>query len=233
MFETDLFDSGRSIFSLKRMNRRVLGVGLMISGILFSLLSLGLFIWQVNFKFNQVVPSSEMLVPLASDSAQIWVDVGGAVKQPGLYQFTQGDRLAQAVASAGGFSRSADKHYLNQQLNLAQLLSDGQKIYIPTKLDLASHREESAHNGVGKQVVAGTNNLVSSQTQLGLSDGFSATKISINSASQTELEKLNGIGEGRALKIIQNRPYNKLEELLIKKVLSEKIFQQNLAKLAL
>ena len=52
----------------------------------------------------------------------------------------------------------------------------------------------------------------------------SLKKISINSASQAELEALAGIGEKRAEDIISNRPYQNLEELLSKAVLSETLF---------
>ncbi len=252
MFETDLFDSGRSLLPSIKVSHRFMALILMISGLGFSLFSLALSIWQINFKFNQPVLAEVPAIPLASDSAKIWIDIGGAVKKPGLYPLDQGDRLARAIKAAGGFSHAADKYYLNQQLNLAQELKDGQKIYIPTKADSAVTRrvQSSSNQTVTEHRSSGSGNAsvlidqtqqakqTSAQRSLQQSQTRTDQKnepqlISLNHASQVDLERLTGVGEVRALKIIQHRPYDKLDELVSKKVISEKIFQQNLAKLTL
>jgi len=58
--------------------------------------------------------------------------------------------------------------------------------------------------------------------------------IDINSASADELKSIKGIGERRAKKIIENRPYKSKEDLVQKKVLSQanydKIKNQIIAK---
>lgn len=57
--------------------------------------------------------------------------------------------------------------------------------------------------------------------------------ISINNASQSQLETLDGIGEKRALEIILQRPYQSLEELRDKEVLSDSLFEKNKRQLKL
>jgi len=50
--------------------------------------------------------------------------------------------------------------------------------------------------------------------------------ISLNQSSMTELESLPGVGPSTAQKIIDNRPYSSIEELLIKKSVSKAVYQK-------
>lgn len=62
----------------------------------------------------------------------------------------------------------------------------------------------------------------SEKKQSGLDKGATASgKIDVNSASQDELEKLNGIGPVTAKKIVDGRPYKTKRDLLTKKVVSQ------------
>lgn len=75
-------------------------------------------------------PGSTTVQPLASAApvtTGIFVHVLGAVVEPGLYQLREGDRVVDAIASAGGFAESADE----SQQNLARVLSDGEQLYVP------------------------------------------------------------------------------------------------------
>ena len=57
----------------------------------------------------------------------ILVHVLGAVAEPGLYQLADGDRIVDAVAAAGGFTKDADQ----AALNLARAVGDGEQVYVP------------------------------------------------------------------------------------------------------
>ena len=59
--------------------------------------------------------------------AEIRVQIDGAVEKPGVYRLTASDRVEDLVKAAGGLSRSADQ----SKVNLAQRLSDAQRITIP------------------------------------------------------------------------------------------------------
>lgn len=125
------------------------------------------------------------------------VDVSGAVNTPGVYRLAVGSRVGEALAAAGGLHDDADLSWVSASLNLAALIEDGQKIYIPSSSE--DYTEVS--------------NLV-------------AGKISINRASQQELETLPGIGPSRAQSIIGSRPYSRVDELVSKGVVSQKIFDE-------
>lgn len=60
-------------------------------------------------------------------SAPILVHVLGAVAEPGLYQLSDGERIVDAVAAAGGFTEKADP----AALNLARPVGDGEQVYVP------------------------------------------------------------------------------------------------------
>lgn len=146
----------------------------------------------------------------ASESASlITVDVSGAVGKPGVYELSSDARVQDALIAAGGMSSDADRVAVARGLNLAARVTDGGKIYIPFEGD--SSMVSSGSPQSGSQTVLGT-------TQSGL--------ININSASESELDTLPGIGPVTASKIIANRPYEKIEDLLSKKAVGNATFEK-------
>lgn len=129
---------------------------------------------------------------------EIVVDISGAVKKPGVYTLEVDSRVNNAIEKAGGYTKEADQDWISKNINLAAKLADAQKIYI------AKEGESGAVSGATQ---ATTSNL--------------SRKININSASESELDSLPGIGEVRTGKIIAGRPYSSIEELLSKKILGE------------
>lgn len=125
-----------------------------------------------------------------SPSVTLIVDVAGAVRQPGVYEFAEGDRVIDAIERAGGSLVKADLSLLN----LAAPLADGTQILVP----------KAGQGGAG---VPG-----------GSTPGSTSGLININSASETELETLSGIGEVLAATIVeyrtQNGPFASVEELM-------------------
>jgi len=140
--------------------------------------------------------------------ARLTVDIGGAVKNPGIFQLDSGSRINDLINIAGGFANSVDKYYINKVLNLSQRLNDGEKFYIPTIEESIEVQEK-----------------LSSQQPSGNSTTASTGIISINSATKDELMSLTGIGEKRAEDIVSNRPYDSLNKLVEKGVLTETIFE--------
>jgi competence protein ComEA len=68
--------------------------------------------------------------PAAAPAAgAVVVDVVGAVRRPGLYRLREGDRIADAVARAGGTTRKADL----EQVNLAAPVADGEQVVVPRR----------------------------------------------------------------------------------------------------
>ncbi len=135
----------------------------------------------------------------------IAVDIEGAIVKPGLYKLSQESRIQDSLVAAGGLSAQADRGYISKNLNLATKLTDGAKVYIPFVGEAVNN------NG---QLLNSSRDTVS-----GL--------VNINIASQSQLEALHsGVGPATAQKIIAGRPYNSVEELLNKKIVGSKVFNQ-------
>ena len=145
---------------------------------------------------------------VVSAQTTIKVDVSGAVKTPGVYSVPSDARVEDLIKSAEGFHASASAEYINKTLNLSQKLTDGQKIYIP----FTGEPFDYAQGGNG--VVAGAKTANNS------------AKIGINSGSQSDLESLPGVGPATAIKIINVRPYQSLDELRTKKAVSKSVFNK-------
>lgn len=160
--------------------------------------------------------------------SNIYVDISGAVAQPGMYTFPKDTRLHQALEKAGGLSDSADWDFFARNYNVSRTLSDEEKIYVPRTDEVSdgiflegtytiTHSLRRTDESVGGQ-------KVSSASQQG--NGGESGLIDINSATQTELEALNGVGPVTAEKIISGRPYAVVEDLTTKDILSENVFEK-------
>ncbi|MEX0896119.1 MAG: SLBB domain-containing protein [Patescibacteria group bacterium] len=173
----------------------------------------GYHLWKSQ---NQII--NPITCTEAAREELVYVDVSGAVKSPGVYELQVGSRVADALAVAGGLQVDADPTYVHQSLNMAHNVSDGQKIYIPTKAEQVAGVAEAEGEGaseekqeVGQEKVTGSG---------------SATGISINNASSAQLETLPGIGPARASAIIEGRPFSAIEELLEKKLIPESVLSE-------
>ncbi len=141
----------------------------------------------------------------STQSKTIFVDVVGQVKKPGLYELTEGSRLATAIEMAGGFTKKADSSSVNQ----AQVLTDGEQIIVSAK---SEDSEDSSSNSSSSSSGASSSSSASSGKS-----STSNSKININSASAEELTALSGVGEVTAAKIVADReangPFKKPEDI--------------------
>ncbi|MDP1710267.1 MAG: ComEA family DNA-binding protein [bacterium] len=131
------------------------------------------------------------------------VEIGGSVVKPGVYKLPGGSRIDDLLVLAGGFSGGADRNWSDKYLNRAAYLADGQKVYIPK---------------VGEQTLG-----ASAKTATG---DQNASLININTASTSQLDSLPGIGPVYAQKIIEQRPYSTLEELVSKGAIKQSVFDK-------
>lgn len=189
-------------------------------GVLVALsLSLGEFGWLWFHQEPDQSAQCEQQEPqlVASESGQILVDVRGEVAKPGVYRLSNQQRLGEAIASAGGLTKEANPQYVLHALNFAKVLSDQEKIYIPNQNE-TSFCSDQIQLPVTKSQTADKN------TVGGNDDGGAG--ISINTAQQSELESLPGIGEKRAADIVAGRPYSSIGQLLDDGVVTATIFTQ-------
>ena len=176
---------------------------MIISGI-FVIVSLFVFQQskqQTNEKIITEVPQN-----IVENFEKIFVDVSGSVNSPGLYEASNSSRLKNLIDLAGGLSEGADKEFFARNFNLAQVVSDQEKIHIPSMWEVSmGYFVES------RSLREDTNEF---------------NKISINDATLEELDTLPGVGKVTGQKIINNRPYGALQELIDRKVISENLLEK-------
>ena len=139
------------------------------------------------------------LLPETPIPQKIFVDVCGAVVNPGVYVLDEGARIFQAVDAAGGYLPEAAINYLNR----ARSIGDGQQIYVPTEKEVAENLE-LAMAKVPEALNDGDNS-----GNLGLEEiqGSSVenTRINLNTADAGQLSTLSGIGQSKAEAIVAYR----------------------------
>lgn len=130
----------------------------------------------------------------------IIVYVCGAVKESKVVTLKENSRVCDAIDAVGGLSKDADL----TNINLAYILEDGEKIYIPK---------------IGEEVKAESESTTSSSSSYSTysSNSVKNNKININKATQTELETIPGVGPSTALKILdyreKNGKFSKIEDI--------------------
>ena len=144
---------------------------------------------QENLQIIQLVRGLNMTPEENTDKAEtesacaepemIYVYICGHVRQPDVYSLAAGTRLYEAIEAAGGAADDADL----QQLNLADQLTDGQRIYVPAEGETAAdpeYTEDEVSNGL----------------------------VNINTATAEQLQTLPGIGQAKANAIVAYRENN-------------------------
>ena len=131
---------------------------------------------------------------------EIYVDVCGAVANPGVYKLDPDSRVFQAIEAAGGLSVEAAGYAVNQ----AQSVSDGQQIYVPTR--------EEAEQGTIVLPMEDDPSGNSGQQETG------SDKVNLNTADADTLKTLSGIGEAKAQAIIawreENGRFSSIEDIM-------------------
>ena len=152
----------------------------------------------------------------------IYVHICGAVVNSGVYEVKDKSRLIDLVDAAGGMTKEAAKDYMN----LAQLVEDGQRIYIPTIHEVEALSVMEAMNGSPSKTLASQNTLEQETTQIQNSSGI----ININKASKEEIMSLPGIGEAKAESILRYRDlyggFTVIEDIMLVEGIKEGVFQK-------
>lgn len=162
-------------------------------------------------------------------SDKIYIYVTGEVNVPGVVILNEGSRIADAINAAGGTTAKANV----TKVNLVYVLEDGMKVNIPNDNDLKNNpdfeyitlnsgdggREDySGGASSGSSSSKGSaSNSSNSSTSLSSGSEKKYSMVNINTATQTELETLPGIGPSLALKIInyrkENGKFSSIEEI--------------------
>ncbi|MBT9048425.1 competence protein [Lactobacillus delbrueckii subsp. bulgaricus] len=129
-------------------------------------------------------------------NAEVVCDISGAVKHQGVYRLKNGARLEDLIEKAGGLTKDAQL----QAINRSQLLKDQDKVYILGKGD-KTEAAQTANSAAASSPSSASASSVSSSA----SGAASGDLINLNTATASDLQKLNGIGEKKAEQIVAYR----------------------------
>ena len=146
---------------------------------------------------------------------RILVHVSGAVNKEGVVELKVDSRISDAIEKAGGIKEEASI----EDINLAYKLEDGMKIHIPTKQEQENNcntKVEDTVEETTKQYVS-TSSGGANKEEKAENSATNQKQININTATQTQLETLPGIGPSTAMKIISHRKekgkFSKIEDI--------------------
>ncbi len=122
--------------------------------------------------------AAALVVPVTIAEPEIFVDVAGAVNNPGVYTLTGKSRVIDAIKAAGDSAPGADL----STINLARVLNDGEQIYVDSTVINSSGQRVSKKQPTGP--------------------------ININRATARQLDALDGIGPVIAARIVEYRKVN-------------------------
>lgn len=146
----------------------------------------------------EVISPSASPATLEIQNPSFYIHIVGQVRYPGIYSLEVGSRLIDAIVASGGFLPKADQ----SSVNLARPLSDGEQIFVLAVGQSVS--DVSGHSASGTGL------------------------ISVNRASQAELESLPGVGPALAGRIIDwrsaNGGFKKLDDLKNVGGIGDKLF---------
>lgn len=171
---------------------------LLLSALIYNLL-------YINNEKNEIIEDFESITEeeeVLEEIKTIFVDVGGEVLNPGLYELEENSRVNDAINIAGGVTDKADL----TDVNLAYILSDAIKVVIPKK---ETKKATVSIKTVPKVVTTTISTEETTQKD--------SNMININTATKEQLKTLTGIGDSTAQKIIDYRNekgnYKKIEDV--------------------
>ena len=167
---------------------------------------------------------SEAVSDKEMQQAMIYVDVCGAVANPGVFQLAAGSRVFQAIEAAGGYLPEAALTCVNR----AGVLTDGQQLYIltqeemerqgldPAEMSGASDGQMNGSAGTGQNT--GMTAQVQQDNRININTADEAQLTTLTGIGATQFTTLTGIGATRAQAIIayrqENGPFAAIEDIM-------------------
>ena len=133
---------------------------------------------------------------------KIVVYITGQIKKEGVYYLDEGARLFNLIDLAGGLLDTAD----TDKINLAQKINDSDKIIIPKKVEKTEEVDDETLD-LDSDISIPDEDI----------EDINSDKVNINTASESELKTLNGIGDSTARKIVeyrQTKRFDSIEEIM-------------------
>ena len=184
---------------------------------------------------NPIVLEQNTIETEVKDSPVIRVDIKGAVVSPGVYEMKETARVNDVIYQAGGVLENADL----SRINLSKHVTDEMVIVIYTKEQIEAYNQSQTKieyvyiepectcpDTVNDACITSKEENTSGTTS---KEEVVQGKISLNTATQEQLESLPGIGASKAKAIIEYReqkPFESIEEIKQIKGIGDTLFAQ-------
>lgn len=184
----------KSIFKDKKFVIIIVLIISMLGGIFY-------YVKNDNKVSEDVVLVTKKVSSTKVSNKKMYVDIKGSVKNPGVYEFKENDRVIDAINYAGGLNKYAN----TSNINLSQKLSSEMVIYVFSNKEIEDGSKVSSCSTICGVNVIEVNNCVD--------ENNSSDKVNINNATLEELMTLTGIGESKAKNIIAYREKEKFKTI--------------------
>ena len=175
--------------------------------VLFAVAGIGYFMLNNNDSVitDVLAETTSTTSAVKEESTKLYFDIKGSVKKPGVYDFTQGDKIIDAINKAGGLTKNATTN----NLNLSKKLTNEMVIYVFSKNELTTTKalEPVSNASECKCETIEINNCVDKNTT-NESTNNETSKININTDNKERLMTISGIGSSKADAIIEYRTKN-------------------------
>lgn len=176
--------------------------------VLFAVAGIGYFMLNNNDSVitDVLAETTSTTSAVKEESTKLYFDIKGSVKKPGVYDFTQGDKIIDAINKAGGLTKNATTN----NLNLSKKLTNEMVIYVFSKNELTTTKalEPVSNASECKCETIEINNCVDKNTTNESNKDTVPAKININTDNKERLMTISGIGSSKADAIIEFRTKN-------------------------
>lgn len=176
--------------------------------VLFAVAGIGYFMLNNNDSVitDVLAETTSTTSAVKEESTKLYFDIKGSVKKPGVYDFTQGDKIIDAINKAGGLTKNATTN----NLNLSKKLTNEMVIYVFSKNELTTTKalEPVSNASECKCETIEINNCVDKNTTNESNKDTVLAKININTDNKERLMTISGIGSSKADAIIEYRTKN-------------------------
>ena len=176
--------------------------------VLFAVAGIGYFMLNNNDSVitEVLAETTNTTSAVKEESTKLYFDIKGSVKKPGVYEFTQGDKIIDAINKAGGLTKNATTN----NLNLSKKLTNEMVIYVFSKNELTTTKayEPVSNASECKCETIEINNCVDKNTTNESNNDTVPAKININTDNKEKLMTISGIGSSKADAIIEYRTKN-------------------------
>jgi competence protein ComEA len=186
--DSQFLEYGKKLEDLVKTAGGLTRLQITVIAILLALIAIGAATAYLRSRPREINVKDSRAVSSSEEKRKLTVHIAGAVVRPGLYKLVEGARVADALSMAGG----ATPDGILDDVNLASRLKDGEKILVPR---------------TGNQQSAPGNPAPSE----------SSTLLNLNTADESDLDRLPGIGPSLAKRIVEyrkkNGPFSTVDEV--------------------